>query len=180
MSVPAPAPVVAAATIQPPGPVMAKIANRPHTLSIIGLTFAVLAFGLAIIPPIAAGRPLLAPFDKPEVPEPPAEREGGLTLKFKELSVNIGGKAPKAKPVNQAIAIYDPIRWFEISAIVCALIGLAVATAAQMRERHTILTTASVVICVAAITWQYLIAGLVIGIAIAVLLLMLRSLADAF
>jgi hypothetical protein len=165
---------------EPSGPVIAKIVNRPQALSIVGLTFAVLAFGLAIIPPIAAGRSLLAPFDEPKAPEPPAEREGGLTLKFKELSVNIGGKAPKAKPVNQPIAINDPIRWFTVAAIVCALIGLAVATAAQMRERHPILTTVSVAICVAAITWQYLIAGLVIGIAVAVLLLILRSLADAF
>jgi hypothetical protein len=179
MSVPAPAQAVAPAATQPPGPVIAKVVSRPKVLSIIGLTFAVFAFGLAIIPPIAAGRPLLAPFDEPKASEPLAEREGGLTLKFKELSVNIGGKAPKARPVNQAIAIHDPIRWFTISAIVCALIGLVVATAAQMRERHTILTTASVAICVAAITWQYLIAGLVIGIAVAVLLLILRSLAAA-
>jgi hypothetical protein len=154
--------------------------NRPQTLSIIGLTFAVLAFGLAIIPPIAAGRPLLAPFDEPKAPEPLAEREGGITLKFKELSVNLGGKAPKAKPINQPKAINDPIRWFTISAVACALIGLVVASAAQLRERHTILTTATVAICVAAITWQYLIAGLVIGIAVAVLLLILRSLVDVF
>lgn len=177
MSVPA---QIVAPPSQSPPPAIANVAARSLSLSIAGLIFAVLAFGLAIIPPIAAGRSLLAPFDEPKAPEPLAEREGGLTLKFKDLSVNLGGKAPKARPVNQPLAINDPIRWFAISAIACALIGLAIATAAQVRDRHTILTTASVAICVAAMTWQYLIAGLVIGIAVAVLLLILRSLADAF
>lgn len=154
-------------------------AKPPYGLSVTALVFAFLAFGLAIIPPIAAGRPLLAPFAEPVTPEPPPAHEGGLTLKYKQISVNFGGKAPKAKPVvDQPKLTSDPIRWFTIAAIGCALSGLAIATAAQLRERHTIITTMCIALCISAITWQYLMAGLLLGVAIAVLILILRSISD--
>lgn len=179
------APTAPQITVPPANPVASPLepvkANPPYRLSVAGLAFALLAFGLAIIPPIAAGRPLLAPFAEPAAPEPPAAHEGGLTLKYKQLSVNIGGKVPKAKPVvDHPKLTSDPIRWFTIAAIGCALAGLAVATAAQLRERHTIITTMCIALCVSAITWQYLMAGLLLGVAIAVLILILRSLGDAF
>ena len=84
-----------------------------------------------------------------------------------------------ASGIGRATAIRIASEGAKVACVDRAADG-AEATAAQIRERHTILTTASVAICVAAITWQYLIAGLVIGIAVAVLLLIFRSFADAF
>lgn len=145
-------------------------------LSIIGLIAGVAALGLATIPAVALERPLPNPFvdlekNEPNV-EPAAEREGGVTLKFKDLSVNLGGKAPKKEPPDEASPelTKDPIRWFTMAAIGCALIGLVVASIGHLRERHTVLTVSSMGCCAAAITWQYLVIGIAVGVAAAVFL----------
>ena len=164
-------------------------ANRPIILSVIALLTGVLAIGLAVIPGIAMERPLPNPFadvkkEQPPV-EPVPEREGGVTLKYKKVSINFGGKVPvkvaKKEPAPAPPAITkDPIRWFTISATVCALVGLILSSIGQLREKHTVLTVSSMGCCAAAITWQYFAVGIAIGAAAAAFLLVLVILGAMF
>lgn len=154
-------------------------------LSIFGLIAGVTALGLAAIPAIAFERALPNPFAETKKNDrniiPPAVREGGVTLKFKDLSVNLGGKVPNIEqPAETPSPVTkDPIRWFTMAAIGCALIGLVVASIAHIRERHTVLTICSLGCCVAAITWQYFAIGIAIGAAAAAFLIVLAILARA-
>jgi hypothetical protein len=161
--------------------------RRPFTLSMAGLVAGVIALGLASIPAIALERALPNPFSEPEAekprPEPPPEREGGITLKYKNFSVNIGGETPEKEPIAEAEPepelTRDPIRWFTISAIGCALVGLVLASYGQIRERHTGLTVGSMSCCAAAITWQYFAIGIAVGAAAAAFLIVLAILGSA-
>lgn len=171
-------------TIASPNDVGAQ--HRPMILSIIGLIAGVVALGLAAIPGIAYERTFQNPFvDKKEnerqVEPPPAEREGGVTLTFKKLSVNFGGKVPKKErpAAAQPEITKDPIRWFTMAAIGCAFIGLGLATIGHLREHHTALTVSSMGCCAAAITWQYFVIGIVIGAAAAAFLIVLALLGSA-
>jgi hypothetical protein len=154
-------------------------------LSIIGLIAGVVALGLAAIPAIAFERALPNPFADPKKNEhnvdTPAEREGGVSFRFKNLSVNLGGKAPKKEQPADAPpeVTRDPIRWFTMAAIGCALLGLVVASIGHLRERHTVLTLSSMGCCAAAITWQYFAVGIAIGAAAAAFLIVLAILGSS-
>lgn len=157
---------------------------RPYTWSLVGLIAGILALGLAAIPPVALGRPLTNPFEPPEAERKQAglvrERDGGLTLRFKGLSINVGGKAAVENEAADPIEVTkDPIRWFTIAAIGCALIGLLTAAFAQLRERHTVVTLGAVGCCATAITWQYLVFGILAGAAFAAFLIVLAILSPA-
>jgi hypothetical protein len=147
------------------------------------LVLAVLAIGLAAIPPHALDRNMPNPLETPRVKMPPVvEREGGMTFKFKTFSVNLGGKAPKAKPGDappEVALSRDPLRWFTIAAISCALVAFVVSLIGHIRERQTTLTISSVGCCVVAISWQYVVFGILFGIAAAVAFLVLLFLAPA-
>jgi hypothetical protein len=149
-------------------------------LSISALAIGVVAIGLASIPPVILGRALPNPFveekakDKPRV-EQATEREGGITLKYKNFSVNVGGRVPEKKNVGmvQPESAKDPIRWFTISAVSFALVGIVVSLIGHWREKHTVLTVGSVGCCAAAIAWQYLAVGIAIGAAAAAFIIVL-------
>ena len=146
-------------------------------LSIIGLIAGVVALALATIPAIALERSLPNPFADTKK----MEREGGVTVKFKNLSVNVGGKVPKKEQIADAPLeiTKDPVRWFTMAAIGCALVGLVVATIGQLRERHTMLTVSSMGCCTAAITWQYFAIGIAVGAAAAAFLIVFAILSSA-
>ncbi len=162
--------------------------QRGFLFTIIGLVVAVVAVGLASIPAIALDRPLPNPFaeqkEKEEPPvEPPAEREGGITLKYKNLSVHFGGKVPEKEPPLEPElkpeVTNDPIRWFTVSAIGCALVGLVISGVGQLREKHTAITVGSMGCCAAAITWQYFAIGIAVGAAAAAFLIILAIIGSA-
>lgn len=167
--------------------------QRTHALGITGLLLGLTAMGLAIIPAIVVGRPLPNPFAaQPEpVVQPAAEPEadepkGGLTVEFKSFSVNIGGKKeePSAEAVApvpvkaQPVVTSDSGRWFNVAAIVAALIGVMFAAIGQLKEQQTTLTVCAIGCCVAAVTWQYIVMGIVIAVAIALLFFVLANLTD--
>lgn len=157
--------------------------QRGFLLSILGLIVGVVAIGLASIPAIAFDKPLPNPFaeEQQEKVEPPAEREGGVTLKYKSFSVQFGGKAVEKKPAPEPEpeVAHDPVRWFTVAAIGCALVGIVIAGVGQLRERHTPVTVAAMGCCVAAIAWQYLVVGIAVGVAVAVCLILLVAIGSA-
>lgn len=162
-----------------------EYAKRGFSLSITGLIISVVAIGLASIPAIAFDRPLLNPFLEfgKKADAEPVEREGGVTFKFKDLSVNFGGKQPDKAAALEAAPLpaftRDPIRWFSVSAIASALIGLVVSVVAHVREKHTAFTVGSMGCCAAAITWQYVAIGIAVGVGAAVFLIVLSMIGSA-
>jgi hypothetical protein len=168
--------------------------TRAIWLTIAGLFIAATALGLALIPAMAMERPLPNPFAAPEAelpkekpPEPaPAERDGGVTVKFKKLSVNFGGKVAQRDENKEEMPAApelkltrDPARWFTIGAMCCAIVGMVVGTFAQLREKHTVATCATVSLAVAALSWQYIAIGLAAGAALAVFLIVIGMLGSA-
>ena len=162
-----------------------EFAKRGFSLSITGLVISVVAIGLASIPAIAFDRPLMNPFLEfgKKADAEPVEREGGVTFKFKDLSVNFGGKHPDKEAVLEAAPLpaltRDPIRWFSISAIASALVGLVVSIIAHVREKHTAFTVGSMGCCAAAITWQYVAIGIAVGVGAAIFIVVLSMFGSA-
>lgn len=147
--------------------------------------------GFASVPALAFNQPLPNPFaqePKPQIPDKSApEREGGLTLKFKSISVNIGGKAKEQEPEEsppdppkQLALTDDPIRWFTVATIGLGLLGIVAALVGHVRERHFPLTAGSLGLCAAAITWQYFAIGIAVGAAVAACLIVLAILGSIF
>lgn len=170
-------------------PTSNHLANGKQTflLSIWGLILGVIAIGLASIPAIALDRSIFNPLGERQnerpVAEPLAQREGGMTLKSKDISVNFGGKPPEQEPEAVANAMdsltADPIRWFTVSAICCALLGLVVSSLGHIREKHLPITIVAMSCCAAAITWQFLAIGIAIGVAAAVFLVVFGAIGSA-
>jgi hypothetical protein len=159
--------------------------SRSYSLSAVGLILGILALGLAVVPALAFDRPLPNPFATTEQPKPPKppEPEGGFTLKYKNFSVNLGGKKrdleePHVQPPQPKLTT-DPIRLLTIAAIACALVGIVFSTIGQLKEKHTSITAVTMLSCVAAITWQYFAAGIMIGAGIAVFILVIAMLGSA-
>ncbi len=154
--------------------------QRTVLFSIAGLLASVVALALAAIPAVVYDRPLENPFAEKKLkeerpPEPEPEREGGITLKYKSFSVNFGGKEAEEKPepLPEPESPADPVRWYTISAMGCALIGIVLAGVGQVREKQTAVTVCTMGCCVAAFTWQYVAVGIAAGVAVAVLLIIL-------
>lgn len=152
--------------------------RRPYVLSLISLIAGLIALGMAVIPPFVWDRPIQLPFTTPAPPpEPKTQHEGGLTLKIKSMTLTLGGKEVPVEEKPKPVTITrDPVKWFTISAIGVAILSMFISTLAQKFEKHTVLTTSAVSLSVAAITWQYIIIGIVIGAAIAILLVILSAL----
>ncbi|MFT7642259.1 MAG: hypothetical protein ACI9G1_004016 [Pirellulaceae bacterium] len=155
---------------------------KKHALGITALVIGILALGLAVVPGMALDRPL--PFA-----EEPAEPEAGLTLEFNKFSFTIGGNkkdeeadkeaaAARAAEEQKRITRNQWLKWFTISAAVCSLIGLTIGPISWVREKQPALSGTAMGICCAALLWQYIVMGIVVGIAIIVLLALASVLAN--
>lgn len=153
------------------------VQTAPATLPSLWLSVLVLlaggtALGLAAIPPFVLDRPLgIAPIEKTD--PPPAERQGGVNFKVGKFEVNVGGKVEPPPPI---VPPPTPLKWFFVSAIALALPTIVVGAIAWHRESHSALAGTGITLAVLAVAWQYIIIGIVIGVAVAILLLLLGSL----
>ena len=151
---------------------------RRIPLGFYGLVVGVLGLGLAVIPSIAMQRPLPNPFETPEQAQRrmqgPPSKKGGITLNFKGLSMNFGGKEVEKPTTPNPSLTNDPIRWFMIAAILCGLAGLLLCSVAHVKEKQTAITLTGIGCSIAAITWQFLVIGIILGVAVVVVLLILR------
>lgn len=140
-------------------------------LSLLGLILAVIGLGLAVVPSLATERALPNPFESKDDARrrnaDPPPKVGGITLRVKSFSINFFGKdAKEPAPVPQPVAVTnDPVRWLMISGCVLALISLVVSSIAQLREQHGFMTFAAMSCSVVALTWQFFVIGIMLGIA---------------
>jgi hypothetical protein len=163
---------------------------KQNTLGIVSLMIAVFALGLAVIPGIALDRPvqLIPKPEPPTPPEPLTETKGGLTLRYKGFSVNVGGKSqPVAEPVavpseseNDGDEIVQTekqrdnwLRNFTLAAVCCALLAAVLGPIAWTKEKQPAITAPALVIATIALTWQYIAIGIAMGVTIAVVLFLL-------
>lgn len=152
---------------------------RRHVLGIVALALGACSLGLVAIPAVVFDEPVPRPRQAPEPakPDPPVDDSGGITLSTKRFSIHLGRKQdPATRPVAAVVPApppRSPTKPYRVAAVAVALVGLVTATLAAVRERHWGMAGAAAVFCVGAVMWQYLVLGVVIGAAVAVLLLFL-------
>jgi hypothetical protein len=142
-------------------------------LSALTIVLGVAALLLSLLPPVIYDEPFRWPWE-PEEKKAAPEDQGGVTIKTKRLRFTFGANKP-----TQPAAIEPPIsplKPFRIAMIIVCAIGLGLAPLAWIRERHRPLAGAGAALCCAALFWQYLLIGIVVGVAIAVILLLLSAL----
>ena len=151
---------------------------RRIPLGFYGLVLGVIGLGLALIPSIAMERTLPNPFETPEQAQRridgPPQKKGGVTIRIKALSINFGGKEMKNPVATNPSLTNDPLRWFMITAILCGLGGLVLCSVAHVKEKQTAITLTGIGCSIVAITWQFIVIGIILGVAIVVVLFILR------
>jgi hypothetical protein len=154
--------------------------SRGFAWSLATLFIGVLALSAAVMFHLAFEQP------KPQAKAPPPKPErieGGIRLEWKGFKVRFGGKTaepseqPKAEPelAPPADALKRRQAYRMITAAI-ALIGLAAGPLACWRESAYALSGPGMAFCFLALTWQYIIAGIVIGVAVLVVLFILSAL----
>lgn len=107
---------------------------------------------------------------------PPGPRiEGQKTVEFKGVKVSWGGKAVKEEPRQDEVRM-TKLKGMSLGIAGFALAGLALGPLAWWRERRYALAAPGMIMCCAALTWQYLIFGIAVGAAAAVFLFVLSLL----
>ena len=156
-----------------------------HLLGFSALLAGVTALGLAVIPGIVHDQPLpwVGKTDTPaaaEKPKPALQADARVTLKIKEVEVKLPlkGKGEKRPPAqlpeepDRAAAPVNPVKWFTISAVAVALLGLVFGPLAWIHEKQPALSGSAMALCCAALVWQYVLLGIMIGTGIAVVLIL--------
>ncbi len=152
-----------------------------HKWSIATLTVSVIALGLAIMSHVVFG-------NTADLPEPPPEPESALTFKIKSFSVTIGRGKKSAAAANDEDDVTSQHQGtgeshrslkdnsLIIPSICCSLLGLLVGPIAWVREQQPILSGTAMSICCVALLWQYLILGVVAGIALGIIVVIVSKL----
>jgi len=150
--------------------------RRSTWLSVVTLLFGAVALGLAAIPPIALGRPLgLLPEKEAKVVPPELRHEGGIRLAVGKFSVTFGGKEVAEPAPPPPPPLQNPLKWFLVTMIGCALVGLVLGPIAWSRERHFVISGTGMALATAAVIWQYIIIGVVVAVAIVVILALVSA-----
>ncbi len=157
-----------------------------HPFGLAALLISIIALGLAVVPMIALDEPVtLDPLYR-DPPPPPAGNDG-VTLKYKSFSVTFGGDKDDESAANpdaetdrkESAGAPAPthrerlLKTFRISAVACALIALVLGPIAWVRETQPALSGTAMGIACLALIWQYILIGIIVGVAIAVLLFVL-------
>ncbi len=148
--------------------------RRAAWLSYVALGVGIAALGLAVVPGIAMGQPLPLLDQIADREEERSPR--GMTVSFGKLSFTVGGDEQVNDGVETDAARARRVRrGFDLSAAGVALCGLVLGPVSWVREKRRAVSGSAMGICCLALVWQYLIIGLAIGVAAAVLLMVLGS-----
>lgn len=149
-------------------------------LGLVSLVLGVLAVALMVIPPAVIGEPLgflkreNEPVEAPKVSETQTSVSvGKFSFSWRKQHKPEPAVAPD--PAQAEPPVIDWVRISTVGGLSTALLGLLVSPIAFTRRRDRSLALSGAVLCCAALTWQYIMIGLAIGAAIAILLLLLSS-----
>ena len=147
--------------------------KRPCALSFIAIMVAFIALGLAIFPSQileiednSARRDVLS-----------EKKDNGVTLKIKNISLSFGSKKNAESEPERAEPVSDDARILKICTLAAAatgVLGLMLAIFANHTEKQGSLNMSAAGICILAISWQYVLVGISLGIAVAIIFLLLR------
>ncbi|MEX0865886.1 MAG: hypothetical protein WD030_00920 [Pirellulales bacterium] len=170
-----------------------KSLMKDHAFGIAALLVGAVALGLAVMPGIALDRPL--PFEsegpeeaKREIPE----LEGGVTFKTDKFSLTFGSAKEESPQEIEARELAQAAReaaerkrrderdaalnQFSLAAAGCSLLGLVFGAFSWGRETQPAIAAVAMGMACLALLWQYVVIGVVVGVAIVVLLLLISSL----
>lgn len=182
--------------------------NGRYALGLSGLVLGLVALACAILPTVIVNDPEGKPIaEQAERAEPKKESKNGLTLRFKNIEFKIGGGKDKpndaesepdqaapeqnlAKPSPAEPAALKPaaqqpaiasvsVRWFTIAATACGLLGIAFSAFSYTVEKRQAVAVTAMGCCVAAITWQYVVAGIMMAVAFVAILILISAFASA-
>lgn len=182
--------------------------NGRYALGLSGLVLGLVALACAILPTVIVNDPEGKPIaQQAEQADPKKKSKNGLTLRFKNIEFKIGGgkdkpneaesepdqaapeknvaKSSPTEPAAQKPAAQQPaiasvsIRWFTIAAIACGLLGIAFSAFSYTIEKQHAVAVTAMGCCVAAITWQYVVAGIMMAVAFVVILMLISAFASA-
>lgn len=144
-----------------------------NRMGITTLVIGGMALFLAIIPGMLLGR---------ETVEVPPTKAGALAeFSIGKVKIGLGTKADDdtharefaERRLADAEHRESQLRLFLASSMGLAVIGLVFGPIAWTKERHRVVSGAGMALCTVALLWQYIVAGVVIGVALAILLFIL-------
>jgi hypothetical protein len=158
-----------------------------HLPARLTLLLGVLALGLVVLPTIIFDQPLpwsLAAREKDqpvERPEPPTAHRFNIKINKFEFAFGKSTSQPTTAAAEVAAPPRprppNPVKPYQISAVILALAGLITGPLAWTSARRSRpLVVSGVTCCCAAILWHYVVAGLIVGVAVAILLFILSAL----
>ena len=151
---------------------------RRHWLGLVCLVLGVLAVGLMVIPPAVADERAPLPRSAAEDRRPKAGNSettvsvGKFSFSWRKKHDAVESPAPAApaKPPST-----DWRRICTVAGLSTALLGILVSPLAFTRQRRSRpLAVSGAALCCAALAWQYIMVGIAIGVAVAVLLLVIQ------
>lgn len=151
--------------------------SKGYILSLIALLFGVIGIGLASVPNVIYERPLW-PIEQQISPKA-LENKPALKLKLGNVSIGFGeskeAEAEAARIAADKAAMDQKMKRFTLAAIACSILGFILIPFAWTRERRQSFAVTAILLCCIALTWQYFVIGVVVGVGISVLMLALSS-----
>jgi hypothetical protein len=162
-----------------------------HLPARLTLLLGVLALGLVVLPAIIFDQPLpwsLAAREKDQPLERPAPPPTAHRFNIRINKFEFAFGKSTSQPATAATEVAapppplpprpsNPVKPYQISAVILALAGLITGPLAWTSARRSRpLVVSGVTCCCAAILWHYVVAGLIVGVAVAILLFILSAL----
>jgi hypothetical protein len=172
--------------------------SKSAILGITALVAAIVALAFAVLPANVIQPPVPTAPETPADEVPEVEPKGRFNFKWKSFSFSFGKRdepvdeaalrehEEREKTVaaaRQADALARSshqalLRWLTLISAGFALVGLTIGPVAWARERHPVLAGSAMAISSAALLWQYIIVGIVVGVAVLIILAFISSFAS--
>lgn len=143
-------------------------ASSRSILGIVTLSLGALSLVIAVTLTIVYQLPPPWKEDKPVEPK----IEGQKHIEWHGVKFKWGGKVVKE---DEQVSVITIPKALHISSAILAVAGLFLGPLAWYRERRYVLAGPGMGLCCIALVWQYLLLGIMIGAAAAVLLMLLAS-----
>ncbi len=96
----------------------------------------------------------------------------GWTVKIRGVSITVGGKPRSETTAEPRSAPTGPPR-LQLAALTAAALAFFLGPFSWVREKQPILSCSAIGFAAVAVAWQYIVAGIVVGVAVVVIALLL-------